>query len=291
MNFGFELTASNQTTAKRLLAGVGVSHRLWQKIVRANLLWVAGVRGGNQPVVPGTVVRFELPPATGLAPNSGSLRIVADLADWLIIDKPAGLSSVPGPSTPTDSVANRAAGWLVAQGYTGPQPAVMTRLDRDTTGLVLVAKHPWAQGRLDASDSRLDKIYRGVVVGHPSPAADTIRLPLKKAADGVHMVPDPAGLDAETSYQVVAETAEMSLVAFRLHTGRTHQIRVHMQAVGTPLVGDPLYGQPTPAFSHQLLQAARLTFTDPFDGQTHTFALPVPVKWPTFTRGIDALMA
>ncbi|WP_203664063.1 RluA family pseudouridine synthase [Lacticaseibacillus sp. 53-4] len=285
MNFSFQYSAERATTVKRVLMRQGVSHRLLTKLFAANAVFLNGEPTENQPVIHGDKVRFELPPSAAVTISDGALTIVQELDDWLIVNKPVGLASVPGPSSPDDSLLNRAAGYLAAAGIDGPQPAIMTRLDRDTSGLVLIAKHIFAQGKLDqAGDSGLTKQYQAVVSGTIDPAVGTITLPLAKAADGIHREVAEGGQVAITDYAVAATHDGLSLVNIVLQTGRTHQIRAHFAAIGHPLVGDPLYGETTSAYGHQLLQASGLTFTDPFTGLTHSYHLAAPADWPAFLQ-------
>ncbi|WP_179394878.1 RluA family pseudouridine synthase [Lacticaseibacillus absianus] len=281
MRYTFNFKANKATTVKRLLAKNGVSHRLFKRLLDAGMVWLNNSQlKGNAEMIHGATVRIELPPSAEVAVSHAALTVMLELPNWLVVVKPTGLASVPGPSNPTDSLLNRVAGYLAAAGVEGPQPAIITRLDRDTEGLVLVAKHPYAQGRLDAEAAQLTKQYRAVVTGRPQPASGTIALPLAKAEDGIHRMVAPDGQPARTDYRTVATAGDMSLVELTLFTGRTHQIRVHMAALGHPLVGDPLYGTPTAATPHQWLQAFALSFTDPFDGQTHAVTLPQPADWP-----------
>lgn len=182
MNFSFQYSAERATTVKRVLMRQGVSHRLLTKLFAANAVFLNGEPTVNQPVIHGDKIRFELPAADTVAISHDPLTVVQELDNWLIVNKPVGLASVPGPSAPTASLLNRAAGYLAAAGIDGPQPAVMTRLDRDTCGLVLIAKHIFAQGKLDqAEDNGLTKQYQAVVSGILDPAVGTITLPLAKA--------------------------------------------------------------------------------------------------------------
>lgn len=276
MQYTFEFTATMQTTVKRLLARAGVSHRLFLKLADSGNVWLNERLTGNSPVAVGDRVRFALPASDTVTPSDGPLAVVKELANWLLVAKPAGLASVPGPSNPTDSLVNRAAGYLAQQGVAGPAPAIMTRLDRDTTGLVLIAKHVYAQGRLDAAQAPIDKTYLALVTGTPQSPKGTIDLPLGKASDGIHREVQATGQRAVTDYEVLSSQNGYSLVQVKLLTGRTHQIRVHFAHLGWPLVGDALYGGDTSVASTQLLQAHALRFVDPFTGEVVSATLPVP---------------
>ncbi|WP_225047739.1 RluA family pseudouridine synthase [Lacticaseibacillus kribbianus] len=278
MNYQFEFTATRETTVRRLLDAHGVSWRLYKKLAAANTVWLGRRQTSvNERVAKAAKVRFELPPSDAVAQTPGDLDIVLELDNWLVVNKPAGLNSVPGPSHPTESLLNRVAAYLASEGIDGPQPAIMTRLDRDTTGLVLVAKHVFAQSLLD--ESTLTKTYQAVVEGTPEPAQGVIDLPLGKGEDGIHRVVTPAGQEAITDYRVLA-AGPQSLVELTLHTGRTHQIRAHLAYIDHPVVGDPLYGHATAQWPHQLLCASTLAITDPFTGERHALSLPLPAGWP-----------
>lgn len=281
MRFSFTTTATHETTIKMALAHQGVSHRLLKKLFEAHLVWVdQRLVAHNRDLKKGAVVRFDLPDEGKVTLSPKPLTIVKELDNWLIVNKPAGLTSVPGPSSPDDSILNRAANWLHNQGLKHPQPAIITRLDRDTTGLVLVAKHPFAQGRLDALgvNAQLSKHYLAVVSGQ-LPETGRIDAPLAKAADGIHREVNPAGQSAITDYQVVAQGEKAALVRVHLLTGRTHQIRAHFSHIGHPVVGDALYGGQLGQFQTQLLQASELEFRDPFTDELIQARLLMPEAW------------
>lgn len=281
MRFSFEYQADSESTVKRVLARAGVSHRLFTRLKDAHLLWVDGKRSTNAAVHAGQTVRFELPSDAGVVPSSGSLDVVRDVDNWLIVNKPVGLTSVPGPHNPDDSLLNRAAGYLQQQGYDSPHPAIITRLDRDTSGLVLIAKHGFAQGRLDQNQERaqLDKRYYALAGGKMRELWGRVVLPLGPGPDGIHQVVRADGKFARTDYRVLQAGMHATLIECHLQTGRTHQIRVHMAQCGHPLLGDALYGGDLQQLQTQALMASQLSFTDPFTERRISAELPLPNEW------------
>lgn len=149
MRYTFDSKVTTATTIKRWLAKQGVSHRLFKKMLANHLLWLDGHRTGNTAIQAGQTVRFAIPTTMTVTPEKASLDVLYEDQNWLIINKPAHLTSVPGPHDPHHSLLNRIVWYLQQQKVTEPQPAIITRLDRDTVGLVLAAKHPYAQGRFD----------------------------------------------------------------------------------------------------------------------------------------------
>ncbi|WP_127850112.1 RluA family pseudouridine synthase [Lacticaseibacillus hulanensis] len=280
-NFTFSTSATKETTVKRLLADFGVSHRLFKRLLDSGSIKLEGKKTGNVTVHPGQSVTFTLIQDKAVTPSSGHLDVVFENANWLVVNKPAGLSSVPGPANPEDSLLNRAAGYLVDAGFAGAQPAIITRLDRDTVGLVLIAKHAFAQGRLDqlGPAAKLDKYYLALVSGVLPETSGAIIKPLGAAPDGIHQEVRADGKIARTNYKVVRRGQQTTLVELHLLTGRTHQIRVHMASILHPLVGDALYGGPTDRLTGQALIAARLEFADPFTGEQIKVSLPWPKFW------------
>ena len=162
----------------------------------------------------------------------------------LVIDKPAGIAVHAGPR----GGPNLEAGFGALRFGLPHPPALAHRLDRDTSGCLVLGRHPKALRRLGAlfAAGRVEKVYWAVVAGIPAEPAGTIDAPLKKETrrTGWRMEIDPTGQRAVTDYRVLGAAEGRAWLELRPRTGRTHQIRVHCAALGGPVVGDPTYGGP-----------------------------------------------
>jgi len=160
----------------------------------------------------------------------------------LVLNKPAGLAVHAGPKTP-ESLENHLEALRFGNRFL-PQPA--HRLDRDTSGCLLLGRHEKAMRRLGQlfAEHRVVKTYWAIVQGKPAEPRGRIDLALLKinTRQGWHMEPNSAGQPARTDYEVLGSNGSLSWIAFRPHTGRTHQIRVHAASLGCPLLGDAQYG-------------------------------------------------
>ena len=191
--------------------------------------------------------------------------VLAQSRSWLVLDKPAGLAVHQGPRTPHSLEQ-----LLRALAPRRPPPQPVHRLDRDTSGCLLVATRPSALRQLSAAfaSRSVEKIYWAIVAGPPRADSGRIEAALGKIssrAQGWRMVADPNGKPAATDWEVIARVGELALIAFRPETGRTHQIRVHatLLAPGAVIVGDPVYGA---AGQHgMMLHAQSLSFPNPDD--------------------------
>ncbi len=232
-------------------------------------------------------VQAELGPAArAAAPQDIPLAIVHEDAQLLVIDKPAGLVVHPGSGNPDGTLLNallQHAPSLAAL----PRAGIVHRLDKDTSGLLVVAKTLEAHASLvrQLQAHSVQREYVALVAGVPAPQG-RVEAPIgRHPVARTRMAVVARGKPALTHFHVLHAGVAWSLVRCRLETGRTHQIRVHMHSIGHPLVGDPVYGSaklaralPEPArnFPRQALHAARLELTHPASGQRLTFRAPLP---------------
>jgi len=198
----------------------------------------------------------------------------------LVLDKPAGLLSQPGlgPHQADALISRVRRRW--------PQAQLVHRLDRDTSGLLLVALEPALHRALSIAfaERRVEKHYVADVAGVPQAEAGRIDWPLAKCQ---HQPPrygvDPQrGKPCRTDWQRLASGDGGSRLALQPHTGRSHQLRVHLQALGHPIVGDPLYGEPgtAPGAARMHLHATALALTHPLSGERLRWDSPVPFPRP-----------
>ena len=211
-------------------------------------------------------------------PEEGPLSIVYE-DEWVIIlDKPAGIVVHPTYKNWTGTLLNSVL-WRVRD-RAGAQPGILTRLDKDTSGLVVMALTPEVHAAMqrDAAAGRVRKEYVAVVQGAPEPASGRIALPLgRDVADRRRVVVTETGQASETRYEVIGTLRNgLSLVRCELVTGRTHQIRVHLASRGWPIVGDALYGQVNAGITRQALHARRVSLPHPVTRLPIESDAPIP---------------
>jgi len=237
----------------------------------------------RRPVSGGERIVLEPPPVPeASAPQAQRmpLRIVHEDADIIVIDKPAGLVVHPGAGQPDRTLLNA----LLAHAprLAGvPRAGIVHRLDKDTSGLLVVAKNVEAQADLarQLAERSMRRIYLALVQGDP-PAGGVIDAAIgRDVRSRVRMAVSQRGKPARTAYRVVERFGHAALLECRLQTGRTHQIRVHLQHLRHPLVGDAVYRRGTRhglSFPRQALHAAELTLTHPRTRQVMTWRAPLP---------------
>ncbi len=216
---------------------------------------------------------------SGMVPVPGPLDIVYEDQDLLVVNKAPGVPCHPGPGHYSDTLGNFIAYYYKTKGILADFHPVH-RLDRGTSGLLVVAKHPHAQeglkGQLHTPQFR--RWYLAVCQGAPEPATGVIDAPIGPAPGSLmERRVDPAGQRARTHYRVLGTGSGRALVELELDTGRTHQIRVHMAHLGCPLTGDFLYGVEDPELiPRPALHSARLALRHPVTGEDMAWSLPLP---------------
>lgn len=195
----------------------------------------------------------------------------------LVVDKPAGLVVHPGAGNPSGTLVNALLDRGIAGGEDPERPGIVHRLDRDTSGLMVLAKGEPAYSALVAalSQRRVGRVYRAVVVGEGLPATGTVDSPVGRDPTNPTLMAAGVGKQAVTRFEVLEEAAGHAMLRVRLETGRTHQIRIHMSAIGHPLYADPLYGAPI-TDSRLWLHAERLAFVHPVTGEDLIFESSIP---------------
>lgn len=293
-------------------------------LIEAGHVLVGGatIMEGKKPVNSGDVIRLGIPPAVPAVPEGEPipLDVVYEDSDLLVIDKQAGLVVHPAAGNWTGTLVNA----LIAHcgdslsGIGGvKRPGIVHRLDKDTTGLMVVAKNDRAHKRLAAQfadhgrSGPLERGYQAVVWGVPSLPYGSVDAPLGRSSTNRQKmaVVKTGGKEAITHYTVLetfgpAKAPLASLVDLRLETGRTHQIRVHMAALGHPLIGDKDYGKgfltksallPEPVrslvanFPRQALHAWLLGFQHPATGETLHFEAEPPADFESLVEAFKAL--
>ena len=196
------------------------------------------------------------------------ITVLYEDENWLVVEKEAGVTSVPGKADRETTMVNRVKGYLARSGAEDLVPHVVTRLDRFTSGVALLAKHRFAHGLLDKQlqTHSVDKRYYAIVDGDLPDDYGFIDAPIGRMDDDfIRREVREDGRPSQTEYWVVKRFGNQTLVRVQLHTGRTHQIRVHFKYLGHPLIGDEIYGGPMDrGITRQALHAYWLRFYDPF---------------------------
>ncbi len=216
---------------------------------------------------------------SGMEPVEGALDIVYEDGDLLVLNKAPGVPCHPGPGHYSDTIGNHVAYYYKKQGILADYHPVH-RLDKGTSGLLVVAKHAHAQERLKEQLHTLafQRSYLAVCCHTPPAEAGVIDAPIGRVAGSLMARQvDPAGQAATTRYQVLHRQEGYSLIRLTLETGRTHQIRVHMAHLGCPLAGDFLYGTEDPALiARPALHSALIALRHPITGGALVWSCPLP---------------
>ena len=255
------------------------------KLIQAGMGTLNGLPAKpSQTVHLGDLVALTIPPAVPLdvEPEDIPISILYEDDDLMVVDKPWGLTVHPAPGHPSHTLVNA----LLAlrpnlSGIGGVQrPGIVHRLDKDTSGLMLVAKNDAAHHSLagQLQNRLINKRYLALVWGSPSPSSGVIDGAIARDPHNrKRMVVVADGRESTTNYATLEVFPNVSLVEARPVTGRTHQIRVHLTSIGHPLLGDVLYSnKQTDLVERQFLHAETLEFQLPSTGKTMTITAPLP---------------
>ena len=268
-----------------------VQNWLEQGLVRVN----GRPQEKNYRLREGDRIEAELPapaPCQAVAEDI-PLDIVYEDDDLLVVNKPKGMVVHPAAGNPSGTLVNA----LLAHcgdslsGINGVlRPGIVHRIDKDTSGLLIVAKNDFAhQGLAEQIKAHsFDRIYEAVVCGHLREAAGRVDAPIGRHP--VHRkrmaVTDRHSRQAVTHYETIREYPGNAHIRLRLETGRTHQIRVHMAYLGHPVAGDVVYGKPLPGLQGQCLHAREIGFRHPRSGAYLHFTSPLPAYFTAFLEQI-----
>ena len=245
---------------------------------------------------PGMRVHVTVPePApTKAQPEDIALNIVYQDADLAVVFKPSGMVVHPAAGNETGTLVNALLKHLDNLSGVGGEirPGIVHRIDKDTSGLLLVAKNDMAHHSLSEQirAHAVHRVYKAIVIGNLKADTGTVDAPIgRHPVDRKRMAIVPGGREAVTHWRVLERLKGATLVECRLTTGRTHQIRVHMASIGHPVLGDPVYGpkkSPYPVSGGQLLHACRVGFTHPRTGEEMRFEAEPEAR---FTQWLEKL--
>ncbi|MBX9662902.1 RluA family pseudouridine synthase [Novosphingobium sp.] len=291
----------------RALADVsGLSRERVKALMDEGRVALAGKTAAQASLKPaeGTPFTIRVPEAAPAeaAAQDIPLSVVYEDAHLIVVDKPAGLVVHPAAGnldgTLVNALLHHCRGQLSGIGGVA-RPGIVHRIDKDTSGLLVVAKTDAAHEGLarQFADHSIHRVYQAVTTGVPVPAAGTVRGAIGRSERDrkkMALVADGRGKHAVTHYRTIEVLAQgpggAALIECRLETGRTHQVRVHLASIGHALVGDPVYGRTSPlhrpllarlGFRRQALHAAELGFIHPASGESVRFASPTPVDLRT----------
>ncbi|MGN0185340.1 MAG: RluA family pseudouridine synthase, partial [Aristaeellaceae bacterium] len=265
-------------------------------LIRDGLVQLGGVRQTKAGFRPrcGDELRVELPEAAPARVEAQDipLEILYQDADLAVVYKPSGMVVHPAAGNPDGTMVNALLQHLDQLSGIGGEirPGIVHRIDKDTSGLLLVAKNDFSHASLSEQIKAhsVQRAYMAIVQGGMREDCGTVEGPIgRHPSDRKKMAIVPGGRDAVTHWRVLEPLKGATLLECRLTTGRTHQIRVHMASIGHPLLGDPLYGpkkMPYPVQGGQLLHAFRIGFVHPRTGEEMLFEAPPEARFLDWQR-------
>ncbi len=263
------------------------SRAAWGKRILSGAVLVNGdvVKAGYK-LRPGDeiIISFLEKNSSSLSPEKINFSVIYEDRDIIVVDKPAGLVVHPGAGNPNGTLVNALLyRYPDLSGLSGERPGIVHRLDKDTSGVILIARNEFALARLseDFKNRRVDKTYQSLLLRHPGKEFGRIVAPIDRhPVKRCKMHLSDKGRYAATSWLVKKKWDGYSLVELKIETGRTHQIRVHMASLGSPVLGDKTYGgidknNKSLPVARQMLHAHRVVINHPVSGDKMEFVAPL----------------
>ncbi len=264
-----------------------------QRLIELGRVWVNGALANRtrHAINIGDVIEVNIPPAASAIPQAQAipLDVIYEDADVIVINKPAGIAVHPGAGNADGTLVNAALAHAPELAEVGDEdrPGIVHRLDKETSGVMLIAKTARALNALQAQFKarEVHKTYLALCIGDVQPTRAIINKPIARdTRNRQRMTISSAGRESVTEYEVVRASDRYALVRAQPRTGRTHQIRVHLASIGYPVVGDAIYGGARVARDplsqrltpRHLLHAQRIEFHLPSNGALVTFEAPLP---------------
>jgi 23S rRNA pseudouridine1911/1915/1917 synthase len=227
----------------------------------------------NYMLASNDLVSVKLPPEPGndvIKASNLPIQILYEDQHFLVIDKPAHVACLPSHLYQNNTIANRVKGYYLRNNYENQKIHIVNRLDMDTSGIIIFAKHHFAHSILDKQmqEHKIKKFYLAIVEGQINTPHGEIDLPINRDPESfIKRAVMANGKPSKTEFWTLKSMPEMSMVKIRLHSGRTHQIRVHFTAINHPLLGDWLYNPNNHQINRQSLHCYQMSFYNPFINQ------------------------
>jgi len=286
MNRRLEFTASSpgERLDKHIAEQCQISRSYARKLIDEGQVAVNGhAAKASQKLNTGDKIVVSIPPPSpiSLTAEDIPLKVVYEDNDLIVVDKPAGLLVHPAAGQRTGTLVNAILARCPDLGEINGsvRPGIVHRLDKDTSGLMMVAKNDAAQKSLSRQIKQrsIKKGYLALVLGHLTPKRGAIDAPIgRHPQDRKRMAVVSGGRESRTDYKVIKYFDDYTLVEAMPETGRTHQIRVHFAAIGHPIFGDHIYGRRSAMLGRQFLHAHRLGFRLPSSGESVEFKSELP---------------
>lgn len=299
MKIEWTVTSQTPMTLKSFLKTKRISKRLLAKVkFQGGRLEVnQELSRVRKRVSEGDVVTLSLPdePANDVLEISDKdISVLFEDEHFLLVNKPSNVPSVPSSLYSNHTMANRVKGYIEGEDYRHKMIHIVTRLDKDTSGVMIFAKHGLAHSYLDQllKEKKLYKEYIAFVEGHLERQSDLIDRPIGRMEDSIikRQVVE-TGKPSLTEYWVIERYEDTTQVKIQLHTGRTHQIRVHFSDIGHALLGDTLYNLDVKEekIDRQALHCSRISFEHPFTGQDLSVKAPLPNDLKRLSNQLESM--